>query len=104
LEKIMEKAINGDPDEQERYRRARKRVGALRGFYIHLTVFVLVNAGLIVINILTSHGGWWWQWTTFGWGIGLVAHAAVVFVGPGLFGRDWEERKIKELMSRDRSA
>jgi hypothetical protein len=101
LENTMEHTIANDPAEKDRYRRAKRRVGAMRGFYIHLMVYVLVNTGLIVLNMLLPHGGWWWQWTAFGWGIGLVAHATSVFVGPGLLGRDWEERKIRELMSRD---
>ena len=31
------------PDDQERYRRARRRVREIRAFYIHLAVFVAVN-------------------------------------------------------------
>jgi hypothetical protein len=34
----------------------------------------------------------------FGWGIGLTIHAFKVFVGDGNFGRQWEERKLKEFM------
>jgi hypothetical protein len=33
-------------------------VQVIKGFYIHATVFVLVNVGLFVINALT--GGVWW--------------------------------------------
>jgi hypothetical protein len=102
-EKTMQNTMTNNPTEQDRYRRAKRRVAAMRGFYIHLMVYLLVNTGLITLNVLLPHGGWWWQWTAFGWGIGLVAHAAGVFIGPDLFGRGWEERKIKELMSRERS-
>jgi len=40
--------------DEARLARARRRVAALKGFYIHLSVFVLVMAGLAVINLLTG--------------------------------------------------
>ena len=89
--------------EQERYERARARVGALKGFYIHTTVFVLVNLALFVINVMVG-GGWWFYWPLLGWGIGLGVHALGVFGfgGGGPLGRDWEERKIREFMDKER--
>jgi hypothetical protein len=83
----------------ERYERAHQRVEALRGFYMHLVVFVVVNAGLFVLDMLSS-GGTWFFWPLLGWGIGLVIHAVSVFAR-GPFGADWEARKIRELMERD---
>jgi hypothetical protein len=77
-------------------------VQALKGFYIHATVFVLVNIGLFIINLLTG-GGWWFYWPLIGWGIGLGAHALGVFgFGGGPWGREWEERKTREFMDQDR--
>jgi hypothetical protein len=46
--------------------------GALRG---HVRTFVLVNALLVGIWLLTGAGYLWPMWPFFGWGIGLVAHA-----------------------------
>jgi 2TM domain-containing protein len=83
----------------ERYERARQRVEALRGFYIHLVVFVVVNAGLFVLDMLSS-GGTWFFWPLLGWGIGLVVHAVSVFAR-GPFGAEWEDRKIRELLAKD---
>jgi hypothetical protein len=89
--------------EQQRYERARARVQEIRGFYIHATVYVLVNIGLFVINLLVG-GAWWFYWPLLGWGIGLVAHAVGVFVfgGRGPWGEDWEERKTREMMDSER--
>ena len=42
----------------------------------HLTVFLAVNAGLILIWALTGMGYFWPVWPLFGWGIGVLAHAA----------------------------
>jgi 2TM domain len=88
--------------DQQSYQRAHARVQALKGFYIHATVFVLVNIGLFIINLLTG-GGWWFYWPLIGWGIGLGAHALGVFgFGGRPWGREWEERKTREFMDQDR--
>jgi hypothetical protein len=89
--------------EQRRYDRAQARVKELKGFYTHATAYVLVNIGLFVINLLTG-GGWWFYWPLLGWGIGLGVHAISVFgfSGGGPWGQDWEERKTRELVDRDR--
>ena len=90
-------------DEQALYERAKKRVEEIKGFYAHLMTYVLVNLALIVLNMVTSPRDLWFFWPLFGWGIGVVAHAASVF-GPGrLWGAAWEERKIKELKEKDRT-
>ena len=88
--------------EQESYERARKRVEALKGFYVHATAFVLVNIALFTINALVG-GPWWFYWPLMGWAMGLGAHALGVFgFGGGPWGRDWEERKIGEMMDKER--
>lgn len=93
--------------EEENYKAAQKRVKDIKGFYIHLTVYFFVNIGIIVANTnLTRFGNYNIEisnfYTAFFWGIGLAAHWASVF-GPGLFlGKKWEEKKIQELMEKDK--
>jgi hypothetical protein len=84
------------------YTSAHKRAEELQGFYIHLLVYLAVNAGLFVINLLTrdGNGGWWFYWPLAGWGIGLVIHALTTF--GGLFSEDWKERKATEIYERTR--
>lgn len=84
--------------EEIKYQRAKERVGALRGFYIHLTVYVIVNLFLFLLDVLTSPGSLWFYWVLLGWGIGLAVHAAYVFGIGRWLGPDWEEKKIKETM------
>lgn len=44
--------------QDDEHERARKRVDELKGFYIHLAVFVIVNFILFLINLLSSPGIW----------------------------------------------
>ena len=88
------------------YKAAQKRVKDIKGFYIHLTVYLFINAAIIVVTTqdvglgegLTQFGTYS---TAFFWGIGLVAHWASVFGPNFIFGKKWDERKIKELMEKD---
>jgi uncharacterized membrane protein len=92
--------LNTTPD-QERYQRAKQQVEVLRGFYVHLLVFVLVNTGLLLYNMATSPDSLWFIYTFVGWGIGLIAHGLYVMSSGRLLGADWRERKIREMMERD---
>jgi hypothetical protein len=89
-------------DNQEEYDRARARVRLIRSFYIHATVFALVIGGLAAINLATTPHRLWFLWPLFGWGIGLAAHGIAVYGVYGLWGRDWEQRKIQQLLDKGR--
>jgi len=54
-----------------------------RGFYIHLAVYLAVNALLSGLNLATGPDRLWCPWPLFGWGIGVLAHAVVAFTLPG---------------------
>ena len=86
--------------ENERYRRAKARVDALKAFYGHLGTYVVIIAGLFVIDLATGDG-WWFYWAAIGWGIGLAWHALSVFGPQRRFGAEWERRKIQEEMEKD---
>jgi hypothetical protein len=89
-------AENGTLNEQEKLARAKRQVAAIKGFYIHLFVFVVVMTTLFAINLATT-GIWWVQWPFFGWGIGVLAHAVAVFGRMPSVIQKWETRKIQEL-------
>ena len=88
------------PTTDTRYRQARKRVEEIKGFYTHLVVYLAVNLCLFAIDVIDG-GGWWFYWPLFGWGIAVVINAAVTFGVEGRLGKDWEERKVHELMDED---
>ena len=65
--------------EADLRRLAERRAGAKFGFYIHALVYLVVNAGLVTINLAISPHVLWFIWPLFGWGIGLAAHGLGVF-------------------------
>ena len=92
------------------YLRAKKRVEKLKGFYSHLTVYIIVNSAISILKIVntiddgatlteavsdrSNYGLWLF------WGIGIAFHAYGVFGQRLLFmNKDWEEKKIKEYMN-----
>jgi hypothetical protein len=95
-----------EPKALARYRRAQERVRAVRGFYIHLGVYLIVNTGIFLLNwVLRVVNGpsqnWFFYWVLLGWGIGVLINGFVVF-GPDRFlGHEWEERKIREYMAKE---
>ena len=88
-----------------RYYAAQKRVKSAVGFYVHLTVYLVINTFICIqIYLITKDDFWHWESfaTALFWGIGILAHGTSVFGSNLLFGKDWEERKIKELMEKDK--
>ncbi len=88
-------------NEEERYYQAKKRVEEMKGFYGHLISYVVVNIGLLVLNLLTSPKHLWFFWPMLGWGIGLLFHALKVFNYSPFFNKEWEDRKIREFMEKE---
>jgi hypothetical protein len=84
-----------------KYQNAKKRVTGLRSFYIHLTVYVIVNSGLFLLDLFTSPGSFWFFWPLMGWGIGLTMHALSIFRPRSWLGADWEEGKIREIIENE---
>lgn len=91
-----------DSTEAATAERARRRLVSEKGFYVHLVTYVVVITGLFIINVLTGPGRWWFVWPAIGWGIGIAVHALSTFGLIGLLGRDWEERRLKELIEEER--
>ncbi len=87
-------------ENQEAYEKAKKRVEAKMGFYIHLAVYVGVNLLLIVINVATSPQYLWFKWPLLGWGIGLFFHGMSIFVFSGRKFKGIKENMIQEEIKR----
>jgi len=91
-----------DFEDKFAYDRARKKVKEIRSFYINLACYCIVIPGLIAINLIYTPEYLWFFWSMTGWGIGLLFHAMTAFDIMPFFGSDWEERKLKEFMEKDK--
>ena len=91
--------------DNDKYKRAKKRVDELKGFYIHMSIYVVINT-FILVNIYLQTDNFW-QWphfiTLFAWGLGLAFHAIKVFGINPLLGKDWEERQIQKYIDKDKN-
>lgn len=86
--------------EDIKYQNAKKRVKQLKAFYLHLISFVMINLFLFLLNYLTSPWSLWFYWVTLFWGIALVLHWLTIIVFGNRLGKDWEERKIQEILDK----
>ncbi len=94
--------------DEIKYQEALKRVKKIKGFYTHAIVYVFVNIMIVFLNVKNlDPGETYFQFknflTAFFWGIGLVAHGLSVFVPNWIMGQNWEERKIKEFMEKEKA-
>ena len=90
------------------YVEAIARVKKIKRFYIHLIVYLLVNIMIVVVNIQDLKVGESYFkienfFTAFFWGIGLTSHAFSTFLPNWIFGKNWEQKKIKELMEKEKN-
>jgi len=89
-------------NEEDRYYLAKKKVENIKGFYGNLLAFIVVNIVLLAINLRTSPDNLWFYWPLMWWGLGVVFHGLKVFEVLPTLGKDWEERKIKEFMEKEK--
>ena len=52
----------------------------LRGFLIHLTVFIVVIVGLATLNLLRNPAHPWFLWVLCAWGIAIAAHDVALLI------------------------
>ena len=93
----MERIENNN---ENRYHRAKQRVEKMKGFYIHASIYAIFVVVFVYLNSITGS----FPWALFpilGWGIGVFCHAADTFEYSIFFGKQWEQRKIREIMQRE---
>ena len=83
-------------DDLDLRRQAERSADMKLGFRSHLFAYVLVNAGLVAVNLVTSPGYFWAIWPIFGWGLGVAAHGMAVYQLTG----DTRERAVEAELRR----
>jgi len=89
--------MTGKMTEAEIYEEAKKRVKAKKDLYVHIAVYICVNAFLIVIWAVTSGGFPWFVFPLGGWGIGLIFHILDVLVWQRKSDRSAIEREAEKI-------
>lgn len=90
-----------------RYKEAEREVRKIKKFYTFLFIYFAVNIFILFLNYrdLKPHESIW-QLKYFSlpifWGIAVVIYAMRVFISGFALGNKWEERKIKELMEKEK--
>jgi len=97
----METSYN---NQENSYLKAQKRVEDIKGFYSHLGSYLIVIIGLAILNLVTGPQYLWFFFPAIGWGIGILFHGLTVFNYLPFLSSDWEARKIKELMDKERGS
>ncbi len=92
----METTTNSNYDSA--YIKAHRRVKEIKEFYSNLISYCIVIPFLIGINYYTYWDFQWFWFPVFGWGLGVAIHGFTVFG----YGASWEEKKIKEIMEKER--
>ena len=95
--------------QEELYLRAKHRVERVRGFYIHMAIYIVINLALIFgLMELWNLDNWstkFWSLQRFStaivWGVGLFIHGVMVFKVPKFFGYEWEKRKLEQFMNEE---
>jgi hypothetical protein len=66
------------------------------GFYIHLSVYLSVNAGLLFIWAINGGGAYWPIWVAAGWGIGVALQGLSVLI----HSRQPSEQRVEHELDR----
>jgi hypothetical protein len=91
-----------DFENKHAYERAKKKAKEIRSFYINVTFYCITMPILIFINLRFTPEYYWFPFSMGGWGIGLLFHAMAAFDYMPFFNKDWEERKMKELLDKEK--
>jgi len=88
----------------------RKKIKLLKRFYLDIVNYIIVNGILILIWLTFDKTGTFWpKYVLLIWGILLIFKGyrmgvmPLIFPGFSFLNRDWEEKKVKELMRKQNS-
>ncbi len=99
-QKISVVETQDDFIEDKRYQKAKERVENIKGFYGNLIAYCIVIPCLAILNYNTTS----FPWIIFpvvGWGFGLLTHGLEAFGYHPIWGKRWEEKKLRQLMEKD---
>lgn len=86
--------------DEEAYWEARKRMKKKKGFYKHLSTYLVVGSFFFLLNMADNPRDIWFIFPMLTWGVGLGIHYVSVFGLPGFNfnSKEWEEEQIRREM------
>jgi hypothetical protein len=89
-----------DPKATSLERKARSKVLAKKGFYIHFGIFAIISLFLLIINLLTHPSDLWFYYPVVSWGVAVAVQYLVTFGVPGsdILSDEWEQREMEREM------
>lgn len=101
-----------DTNNISKQERAAEKIKQIKGFYIHLTIYVIMNIAIIAVNTVAQINNGWSVFdalfffghliTPVAWGLGLFFHGMKVFGFRTFFSKEWEERQIKKYLDEEK--
>lgn len=89
--------------EEQLYSKARKKAQAIRGFYINAAAYCIVIPASVYLNYRYTPAFQWWWMAILCWGTGLAIHAMDAFGRYPFLSKEWEKRKMKELLEKEKA-
>jgi len=102
LTKTKDITKSTDNYENNSYIKAVEKVEKIKEFYQNLITYLIFIPVFIFINLRFSPQFYWFYFPIIGWGIGVIFHGLDVYNYNIFLGKNWEEKKIKELMDNDK--
>ncbi len=81
----------------KRYQKAKEKVEAIKSFYGNLISYCIVIPFLAYLNYHTTSFPWI-IFPVLGWGYGVISHGMEAYGYHPLWGKRWEERKMRKYM------
>ena len=91
--------------------RATQRVDKLRGFYTHVAAYVFVSLVLLIVWLIRDYidNGLFRSianntvllFIWLGWCVGLLIHIGAIYILPLILGKNWKEKKIRQVMEEE---
>jgi len=88
--------------QEQLYIQAKKRTKEIKGFFIHLVIEIVSIAIVVYINLKFTPDFHWFWYPVMGMILAIFFHWLGVFGVSKLgLGKEWEERKVKELINKN---
>lgn len=97
--------------EEYKYIKAKSKVGKLKSFYRHITIYVISIIVLILARVILKNTeetsvlyaifDYSADVTVIIWGFAVVLHAFLAFGLDKILGKNWEAKKITEYIDED---